>query len=198
MEMTLGETGLDWGSIAEWIAIAVNLILGASVFVLGHRTHQLTEQATARDSKAQSDQDTQQLREGRLLLVLFRPEVGLFRMRLEEAAKFVTPGEALDEFSKAVDPAFIGIVNGLALTSIFSKQHRLHILPDAQAVALVGIAGNILPLREMMNIVVAQEGDVRKKAGAKFHEELVSMIRRAKNVEEFCEAAKHSFKAEKR
>lgn len=195
MEMTLGPQGIDWGNAADWISILVNVFVGVSVFWLGHRTYQLTQQATERENKAYESQNAQESREGRLLLSLFRSEIGHFRMQLEKAADYLAV-DAKENGLFISDREFIELITRLDLPSVWRKQGRLHILPDTQAVLLVGLIGSILPLRKLVESAARVDVSERDEGEGLLRRSITKLIERATSAEQICIEARQSFNAE--
>ncbi|MGH8081955.1 MAG: hypothetical protein ACREP7_15380, partial [Lysobacter sp.] len=137
-------------------------------------------------------QNEQESREGGLLLLLFRSEIGHFRIQLENALKI------LDRDAKEVGKYFYRrefneLIKGLEIPSIWNKQGRLHILPDEEAVLLVSLIGGIMPLQKVVSGASAAEGDKQVEADQIIRTSIRNLITGAKRAEEICEKAREAF-----
>lgn len=196
MEMTLGDPGIDWGSVADWISVLVNVFVGVSVFWLSHRTYQLTQQATRRDDLAQIESRAQQEREGRLLLVLFRAEIVIYRAELQKVAHYLSPEGGVEKFVAGTGRDLVETVTQLKLDTVSGKEGRIHVLPDDQAVVFVRLIGGLAALRELVSIARRSSVDNRGELTQRLLVFVEKTIALAKSAEVHCSAAQKSFYAD--
>lgn len=168
----------DWGSVADWVSAAISIIAALAVFYLGWEANRLGKAANHIASEATDRDDKSNRRQGRILLLYIKADVGAALRHARELERLMSAPMMSELFAaEAQQRAKVQkAILGLAMNAVNKVLDRLHLLPEEAPDAIANAVG----LQRVMqddSSALASEGKGRGQY-LEGHEALLSDLKR--------------------